>query len=64
MTLTDLVNGKGMVWVTGKGGVGKSTLAAALSLHLATNGSHVMANDVDPAHSLPDAFGIDMPDDN
>ena len=58
MSLIDLIKDKEMIFVTGKGGVGKSTLSAALSLYfMQTN--PVLAIDIDPAHSLPDVFGID-----
>ena len=38
--------------ISGKGGVGKSTLAAALSLILAERGSKVIAVDADPDANL------------
>jgi len=44
---------------TGKGGVGKTTLAAATAVRVADSGSHVLVVSTDPAHSLADAF--DMP---
>ncbi|MFR9729187.1 ArsA family ATPase [Saccharopolyspora sp. MS10] len=40
---------------TGKGGVGKTTLAAATSARLAERGQKVLAVSTDPAHSLGDA---------
>lgn len=45
---------------TGKGGVGKTTTAAATALHLARNGTRVVVTSADPAHSLSDAFGCDL----
>ena len=44
--------------ISGKGGVGKSTLAAALSLLLARNGQKVLAVDADPDANLAAALGI------
>ncbi|PXY33068.1 arsenic-transporting ATPase [Prauserella coralliicola] len=42
---------------TGKGGVGKTTLAAATAAALAGRGSKTLVVSTDPAHSLGDAFG-------
>lgn len=42
---------------TGKGGVGKTTLAAATAAVLARRGSKTLVVSTDPAHSLGDAFG-------
>ena len=44
--------------ISGKGGVGKSTLAAALSLILAERGERVIAVDADPDANLAQALGI------
>jgi arsenite/tail-anchored protein-transporting ATPase len=44
---------------TGKGGVGKTTTAAATALHLAQAGSRVVVTSADPAHSLGDSFGAE-----
>jgi arsenite/tail-anchored protein-transporting ATPase len=43
---------------SGKGGVGKTTLAAATGLRLAQLGRRVLVMSVDPAHSLADAFDL------
>jgi arsenite-transporting ATPase len=43
--------------LTGKGGVGKTTLAAATALGAAAHGHRVFLLSTDPAHSLGDAFG-------
>lgn len=43
---------------TGKGGVGKTTLAAATAAHVASRGGKVLVVSTDPAHSLGDAFGV------
>ncbi len=42
---------------TGKGGVGKTTAAAATAVHLAAAGVKVLVLSTDPAHSLADALG-------
>jgi arsenite-transporting ATPase len=43
---------------TGKGGVGKTTVAAATGLVLAARGKRTLVMSVDPAHSLADAFDL------
>jgi arsenite-transporting ATPase len=45
-----------VVLFTGKGGVGKTTLAAATAAHLAASGRPALAVSTDPAHSLGDAL--------
>lgn len=44
--------------ISGKGGVGKSTVAAALALLMAQQGRHVLAVDADPDANLAAALGI------
>jgi arsenite-transporting ATPase len=46
-----------IVLFTGKGGVGKTTVAAATALRLASQGCKTLIMSVDPAHSLSDALG-------
>ena len=46
--------------VTGKGGVGKTTTAAATALRLARDGHRVVVTSADPAHSLADSFDVDL----
>lgn len=46
---------------TGKGGVGKTTLAAGTAAMAAANGHRTLVLSTDPAHSLSDALGMDEP---
>ena len=43
---------------SGKGGVGKTSIAAATGLHLSRLGYRTLVMSVDPAHSLADAFDL------
>ena len=43
---------------SGKGGVGKTSLAAATGVHLAEAGKRTLIMSVDPAHSLADSFDL------
>jgi arsenite-transporting ATPase len=45
---------------TGKGGVGKTTIAAATALQAARSGKRTLVMSTDPAHSLADAFDIEL----
>lgn len=47
------------VIVTGAGGVGKTTLSAAIGASLAAKGKRVLVLTIDPAKRLADALGID-----
>jgi len=44
---------------SGKGAVGKTSLAAATGLQLANLGRRTLVMSVDPAHSLEDSFDLD-----
>ena len=46
---------------TGKGGVGKTTLAAASAVATAEAGHRTLVMSTDPAHSLADVLGIEVP---
>ncbi|HSM01122.1 MAG TPA: ArsA family ATPase [Acidimicrobiia bacterium] len=48
--------------VTGKGGVGKTTVSAATALRSADLGHRTLVMSTDPAHSLSDAFGVALGD--
>ena len=52
-----------IVLVTGKGGVGKTTVSAATALRAADLGYRTLVMSTDPAHSLADAFGCPLGDD-
>ncbi len=45
---------------SGKGGVGKTSLAAATGVRLAEAGHRTLVLSVDPAHSLADSFALDL----
>lgn len=51
-----------IVLVTGKGGVGKTTVAAATALRSAQHGYRTLVTSTDPAHSLGDALDIGLKD--
>jgi len=57
MELVELLKDKEMIMVTGKGGTGKTTLSAALSIYFSDDKSPVFVFDVDPAHSMQDNLG-------
>ncbi|HEX6263230.1 MAG TPA: TRC40/GET3/ArsA family transport-energizing ATPase [Actinomycetota bacterium] len=47
---------------TGKGGVGKTTIAAATAVRAARAGRRTLVTSTDPAHSLADAFDVQIGD--
>src|ERR671918_336652 len=47
---------------TGKGGVGKTTVAAATALRAAESGLRTLVCSTDPAHSLADAYAVPLGD--
>ncbi len=57
--LLRLVEGRRIVVVAGAGGVGKTTVSAALALGLAARGARVAVVTIDPARRLAAALGID-----
>ena len=56
------LEGHSILFEGGKGGVGKSTTAAALAVHLADSGEQILLVSTDPAHSLGDLFGTSVGD--
>jgi arsenite-transporting ATPase len=51
-----------IVLVTGKGGVGKTTVAAATAIAAADAGHRTLVSSTDPAHSLADALDVTLSD--
>jgi arsenite-transporting ATPase len=49
-----------VVLFTGKGGVGKTTIAAATALRSASAGQRTLVMSTDPAHSLGDSFELEI----
>lgn len=49
------------LFFTGKGGVGKTSLACATAMTLADNGKKVLLVSTDPASNLQDVFGRELP---
>lgn len=49
-----------LILMTGKGGVGKTSVAAATGLRCAELGYRTLVLSTDPAHSLADSFDMDM----
>jgi len=59
-SLVDLSGGTRVLLFTGKGGVGKTTTAAATALRCAELGRRTIVLSTDPAHSLADAFDVEL----
>ena len=49
-----------VILFTGKGGVGKTSVAAATAVHCAKSGYRTVVMSTDPAHSLGDSFDIEL----
>ena len=49
-----------IILFTGKGGVGKTTVASATALRIAGAGRKTLLMSTDPAHSVADALGVDL----
>ena len=45
---------------TGKGGVGKTSMAAATAMNIALQGKRVLIMSTDQAHSLGDSFDMEL----
>ena len=65
-TLTELVdaivqNKRGVIMTMGKGGVGKTSVAAAIAVELAGRGHDVLLSTTDPAAHIEEAVGKNLP---
>lgn len=60
MLLSAAAGERPIVLLSGKGGVGKTTLAAATALRLAAEGQRTLLVSTDPAHSTGDALGVPL----
>ncbi|PEN05238.1 arsenical pump-driving ATPase [Longimonas halophila] len=65
-TVQDLVSGfaddgHGLIMTMGKGGVGKTTIAAAVAVELAERGEDVLLTTTDPAAHIHDTIGDSQP---
>ena len=58
MDVAGLARDRQVLVVLGDGGVGKTTVAAAMAARLALSGRRVLAVTVDPANRLKDALGL------
>ena len=54
-----LLDQKDMIVCVGTGGVGKTTISAALALGAAEAGARALVITIDPARRLADALGLD-----
>ena len=55
------LNGRGVIMTMGKGGVGKTTVAAAIAVELAARGFPVVLSTTDPAAHVSSAIGETVP---
>ena len=60
MSVAERMAGKRICICTGSGGVGKTTIAAAVALGLAVRGQRVAVVTIDPARRLADALGLEQ----
>lgn len=58
--LTFIQDATRMLFFTGKGGVGKTSLACAVAVTLADRGKRVLLVSTDPASNLGQVFGVDV----
>ncbi len=63
LVLEDVLDSKRIVICAGPGGVGKTTVSAAVAAGMAMRGAKVAVVTIDPARRLADALGLDRLDD-
>ena len=61
MELKEILLNLKMVMFGGKGGVGKTTCAASSAIWAAEHGKNTLIISTDPAHSLGDSLGVELP---
>ncbi len=61
MELKELLLNLDMIMFGGKGGVGKTSCASASAIWAAEHGRNTLVISTDPAHSLGDSFGVQLP---
>ena len=61
MELKDLLLNLKMIMFGGKGGVGKTTCASSSAIWAAEHGRNTLIISTDPAHSLGDSLGVELP---
>ncbi len=59
--MIEVLENKRLIYVTGKGGVGKSTVAAALGRALAARGRRTLVVETDAFSAMPDLLGLEAP---
>jgi arsenite/tail-anchored protein-transporting ATPase len=57
-----LLSARPLTFLSGKGGVGKTTIATALASHAAAVGQRTLLVSTDPAHSTADLLGVTLGD--
>jgi arsenite-transporting ATPase len=61
MMLSEILLNMKMVLFGGKGGVGKTTCASSSAIWAAEHGRNTLIISTDPAHSLGDSLGVNLP---
>jgi len=61
MDLKEILLNLNMIMFGGKGGVGKTTCASSSAIWAAEHGRNTLIISTDPAHSLGDSLGVDLP---
>ena len=59
--MLNVLDDKPFIFVTGKGGVGKSTMCASIGLSLAMGGKHVLIVEIDTYSAMAGLFGLTLP---